>query len=115
MAEFWTLLRLLAPALLVALADGTRGRGVARASLLAGLGVSLPACADLLHRVLGGAATGAASGLLPRAWAAEAVAAALALALPTLVRLAWETRARARVALLSRERAQLVAQWHEEA
>lgn len=115
MAELLTLLRLLAPGLIVSVLDRSRNRAVGRASVLAGLGVAFPACADLVHWAFAGVVPGLRDGLLAPAWAAEIIAAVLALAMPALVRLAWEVRGRSRVAALTRERARLVAEWRSEA
>ena len=67
LAELLTLLRLLAPGLIASLFDRSRGRAIGRASLLAGLGVALPACADLVHWVFTGAIPAVHDGLLARA------------------------------------------------
>ena len=115
MAELLTLLRLLAPALIVSVLDRSRNRAVGRASVLAGLGVALPACADLAHWAFAGVVPVARDGLLAPAWAAETLAAVLALAMPAMVRSAWEVRGRTRIAALTRERARLVAEWSPDA
>lgn len=111
MAELLTLLRLLAPGLVFGVLDRSRGRAVGRSSVLAGLGAASPACADLVHWIFAGTVPVAREGLLAQSWAAEAIAAVLALTMPAVVRFAWDVRGRTRIAALTRERVRLVAEW----
>lgn len=104
--------QLLAPGAVVAVFDRSRGKAFSRAALLAGLAVATPALTDLLRAPFGGVGTDHA-GLLPIAWAAQAVAVVLCLAVPTLVRLTRDVRARAGLARLVRERAGIAAEWGE--
>ena len=108
MAELLALLRLLAPALLLLPLDRAQGRGLSRATLLAGLAVALPAAGDVMRAAFGQPLHPDRAGLLRLAWTAQGLAILLALVMPAIVRAAWDTRTRAGTARLLRERTRLI-------
>ncbi len=112
MAELFTVCQLLAPGAVAVVLDRSRGKAFSRAALLAGIAVAAPALTDVFRAQFGMAGADRA-GLLPIAWAAQAAAVVLCLALPTLVRLTRDVRDRAGIARLVRERAGIAAEWGE--